>query len=177
MSYLCGENFTDMEKVDTQASKVKKETADKKSKETLKTRRLFVKTLKTLGCQPKVVEEDDNGVEFAFQWEEFMAYVKGWWIEVWDYNWEVVELDDIEDFSRLRKAINIANFDGAVTTVYEVDKENGRVYLHAKLAFVLAPEIPSLDTYLYVQIVRFFYPHRIVELEMERMRRDEGAFN
>ena len=166
-----------MEKVETQDPKVKKAKTDEKTKETLKTRRLLIKELKTLGCQPKINEDDNNCVVFAFQGEMFRAYVKGWWIEVWHYNWEVADLNDIEDFSRLRKAINIANFDGAVTTVYEVDKENGRVYLHAKLVFILVPEIHELDTYLYVQIVRFFYPHRIIELEMERMRRDEGAFN
>ncbi len=152
-------------------------TPDEYDVETQKTRDLLVQTLEALGCQPTVNREEPSRVDFSYHGEHFYSYAGGRWLSIWYDYWKKVRLDDLEDFARFRKAINIANTDSDVTTIYEMNKKEGVAYAHSKRMFLFVPEIPRLDVYLSLQIINFFHPQRIVELEMERMRRNEGALN
>ena len=91
------------------------------SSETTKigTRDLFLNTLTKIGCQYQLGEGDDNRIFFAYQGENFFADTTNdiMYVHLWDTHWGHVELYDIDEVSRLRKAINTSNLNTAITTV------------------------------------------------------------
>jgi len=166
-----------MEDVQVETSKVKNAAAEKESVKTRKTRKLLVKTLKKMGCQPVIETENENSVSFFFQGEKMTVYVYDYWLVIWDYFLIAVNLDDIEDFSRLRKAVNIANADCFVTVMYYVNKEDGLAHVNAKTSLMFTSDFPDYEKYLFLQLRSFFPAQRVIELELDRMRRNDGALS
>lgn len=140
------------------------------------TRDLFLETLTKIGCQYEIDEEDDR-IHFAFQGENFTADASNdsLYVRVWDLFWGSVELYDVDEFARLRKAINSANLGCATTTVFTVNEEGSTVDVHSKSIFLLIPQIPKLDNYLRTELGDFFVAHRMVGTEMEKLREKEQA--
>ena len=86
------------------------ESLEVKDEEKVKgTRDLFLETLTKIGCQYEIDSEDGN-ILFAYQGENFVATAnnEGWYVRVWDTYWGHVELYNVEEFSRLKKAVNHA---------------------------------------------------------------------
>ena len=142
------------------------------------TRDLLLETLTTMGCQYEFSDdEDDDRIGFAYQGEYFIVAASNdsKIIHVLDLQWEHVELYDIDEFSRMKRAINEANLQTIVTTCYTIDKEGSNVFVHSKLSFVFIPEIPKLDDYLGSMLNLFFHAHHFVNNEMVKLRDKERA--
>ena len=141
------------------------------------TRDLLLETLTAIGCQYKIGEGDDDRIRFAYQGENFVVAADNQrpYINIWDYAWGSVELDDIDEVSRLRKAINVANWQNSVTTVFTIDKENNSIDVHCKTTIILIPELPDIVDYMKVELGEFFRAHRLVGNEMARLREKEEA--
>ena len=145
---------------------------DKDSK-TMGTRDLFLETLTKMGCQYELAEEeDDNHIYFAYQGENFIVAASNdnRYIHIWDTHWEHVELYDIDEFSRLKKAINGSNLNNSVTTVYTIDEAGSNVDVHSKSIILFVPQIPDIEDYLRTELNEFFRAHRYVGNEMEKLR-------
>lgn len=124
---------------------------DNQFEDEIGTRDLFMETLTKIGCQYELVEEEgDNRIFFAYQGEHFFANTtnEGLYVHIWDTHWEHVELYDIDEFTRLRKAINTANLNCATTTVYTIDEAGSTVDVHCKSTFPFLPQMPNLENYL-----------------------------
>lgn len=140
------------------------------------TRDLFLEILTKIGCQYELAEEeDDNHIYFAYQGENFVVAASNdnRYIHIWDTHWEHVELYDIDEFSRLKKAINGSNLNNSVTTVYTIDKAGSNVDVHSKSVILFVPQIPDIEDYLRTELNEFFRAHRYVGNEMEKLREEK----
>lgn len=142
------------------------------------TRGLFIEMLKKIGCQYEMAEEEnDNRIFFACQGEHFFVDASDdrFYITVYDTHWGHVELYDIDEFTRLRKAINTANLNCATMTVYTIDEDAKTVDVHSKSTFPFLPQIPDLENYLRGELSDFFRAHQLVGNEMTKIREKEEA--
>jgi len=141
-------------------------------------RELFLETLSKIGCQYELGEgEDDDKIFFAYQGENFTASAnnEGWYVHIWDTYWDEVELYNIDEFSRLKKAINLSNLNCATTTVYTIDEAGSNVDVHCKSVILFIPQIPELENYLRMELNDFFRAHQFVGDEMQKQREVENA--
>lgn len=142
------------------------------------TKDLFLDTLSKIGCQYELGEgEDVDKVYFAYQGENFTASAnnEGWYVHIWDTHWGHVELYDIEEFARLRKAINLSNLNCSTMTVYTIDEASSSVDVHCKSVIPFIPQIPELENYLRGELNDFFRAHQLVGNEMEKQREAIGS--
>lgn len=96
-------------------------------------------------------------------------------ISICNYAWDRVELDDIEEVVRLRKAINEANWRSGVTSMFSIDEDDKIMNVHCKSMFYFSADIPCPKVYLSVVLKEFFKAHHIIEGEMAKLRAIEGA--
>ena len=141
----------------------------------LKTRDLFIDTLTKIGCQYQLGEGEDNRIFFAYQGEHFFADTTNeiMYVHIWDTHWGHVELYDIDEVSRLRKAINTSNLNTAVSTVYTIDEAGSNIDVHSKATIPFISTMPNLEEYLKVELNDFFRAHQYVGNEMRKMREKE----
>lgn len=142
-------------------------------------RDLFLETLSKIGCQYELGEgeEDDDKIYFAYQGENFTASASndGWYVHLWDTHWGHVELYDIDEFARLKKAINLSNLNCATTTVYTIDEAGSNVDVHCKAVIPFISQIPEIENYLRGELNDFFRAHQYVGNEMAKQRETENA--
>lgn len=141
------------------------------------TRDLFFDTLTKIGCQYQLGEGDDNRIFFAYQGEHFFADTTNdkLYVHLWDTHWGHVELYDIDEVSRLRKAINISNLNTSVTTVFTIDKDGKNMDVHSKSTIPFISSMPDLEDYLKVELNDFFHAHYVVGNEMHKLREKEHS--
>ena len=137
------------------------------------TRDLFLYTLTRIGCQYELGEGDD--IIFGYQGEQFIvkANNNNHFIHIYDTYWGHVELYNVEDLSRLKKAINVSNLSNSVTAVYTVNEAGGTVDVHSKMAILFISEIPAIDDYLRMELNEFFRAHETISIEMTKQREME----
>ena len=142
-------------------------------------RELFLETLSKIGCQYELGEgeEDSDKIYFAYQGENFTASASndGWYVHLWDTYWEHVELYDIDEFARLKKAINLSNLNCATMTVYTIDEVGSNVDVHCKAVILFISQIPDIEDYLRGELNDFFRAHQFVGNEMAKQREAENA--
>ncbi len=140
------------------------------------TRDLFLETLTKIGCQYEIGEGDDkNKIFFAYQGENFLADAnnESRYVSILDPFGEHVELYDIDEISRLRKAINLSNLNCATTTVFTIDEAGHTFDVHSKVVILFFPQIPEIEDYLRVVLNDFFRVHQYVANEMAKQRAAE----
>ena len=140
------------------------------------TRDLFLETLTKIGCQYSIDEQDDR-ISFAFQGENFVvdAADGNSYIRIWDLYWTSAEMYDVNEVSRLKRAINSANLSTGLTTVYTVNDAGSTIDVHCKSTVLFITQIPNIENYLRLELNEFFRAHRHVELELERLRNEENS--
>ena len=139
------------------------------------TRDLFLETLTKIGCQYEIEEGEDvedGDIRFGYQGEYFVvrASNKTRYIQIYDTHWGHVELYDIDEFSRLKKAINESNIRNSVTTVYTIDEAGSNVDVHCKSVILFVPEIPNIADYLRLELCEYFRVHETINIEMAKQR-------
>lgn len=136
-------------------------------------RQVFIDTLVKIGCQ---YESDSDGrILFGYQGERFVASANNEhaYVSIWDYCWQSVELQDIDEVARLRKCINEANLNCGVKTVFTIDNEGGTIDVHCHSIILFIPQIPDIAGYLRLELNEFFRAHQVVGKEMEKLREKE----
>lgn len=149
---------------------------DKVMEEKKGTRDLFLETLTKIGCQYEVAEGEEGDINFAYQGEYFVVQASNNWrfIRIYDTHWGHVELYDVDEFTRLKKAINEANLRHSVTTVYTIDEAGSNVDVHCKSVILFIPEIPVIEDYLRLELNDYFRVHETINLEMAKLREAES---
>ena len=130
---------------------------EEKQEEPPHTRDLCIELLKQLNCEVSVEEEDENRLYFQYQGEHFIidATNESFFIDIWDPRWYIVPLDDLEQMSNVRKAINVTNSWGGTTVYYTIEEEQ-KFVLHSKRQCILPKELPNVKEYLMALLNDFF---------------------
>ena len=145
---------------------------DNVMEETKGTRDLFLETLTKIGCQYETGDGEDADINFGYQGEYFVvrASNNNRFIHIYDTHWGHVELYNIDEFSRLKKAINESNIKNSVTAVYTIDEAGSNVHVHCKSVILFTPEIPDIADYLRLELSEYFRVHETVNMEMAKQR-------
>ncbi len=148
---------------------------NKKLEERKGTRDLFLETLTKIGCQYEIGEGEDGDINFGYQGEYFVvrASNNNRFIHIYDTHWGHVELYDIDEFARLKKAINESNLRNSVTTVYTIDEAGSNVDVHCKSVILFTQEIPEIVDYLRLELSEYFRVHETINMEMAKQREME----
>ena len=146
--------------------------------EKIGTRDLFLETLTKIGCQYEIEEGEgieEGDIRFGYQGEFFVvrASNKTHFIQIYDTHWGCVELYDIDEFARLKKAINESNIRNSVTTIYTIDEAGSNVDVHCKSVILFVPEIPNIADYLRLELSEYFRVHETINMEMAKQRETE----
>ena len=132
------------------------------------TKDLCIELLKQLNCKAAVAEEDENRLCFQYQGELFVIDTsnESFFIDIWDPRWYIVPLDDLEQMSNVRKAINTINNYSGTTIVYSIEEEGQKFVLHSKRQCILTKEIPHVKEYLMALLNDFFTVHNRLREEI-----------
>lgn len=141
----------------------------------ISTRDLCVNVLRKLNCNVQFDEEDSYRMSFTYQGETFQidTWKDGLMILIWDTWWGSVDLDDLDDVSRIRKAINTININSSLTLVYSIDQENQRFAIHTKRQCLFIPQIPNIENYLSAMLSGFFEVQRSFKEELDKLRKED----
>ena len=173
IEFKCGTDRS-MPHIDLETSRAITLDLNTNKMEKTKVRALFLETLTNIGCQYEI-DADDDRILFSYQGEHFVVDASDdrFYVTLWDMFWETAELYDIDELSRLKKAINGANLNYGVSTIYTINEEGSTVDVHCKSIIPFFPEISQLENYLRTELNEFFHVHRYVENELVRMRNEE----
>lgn len=142
----------------------------------LSTRDLCAEVLCKLNCDVQFDEENEYNMYFTYQGENFSVdtWENGLMITIWDTWWGTVDLDDLDDVSRVRKAINNINVRQNLTLMYSVDEKGQKFAVHTKRQCLLIPQIPQIENYMAAMLTDFFDVQRSFKEEYDRLRLEEA---
>ena len=143
----------------------------------LSTRDLCAEVLRKLNCDVQFDEENEYNMYFTYQGENFSVdtWENGLMITIWDTWWGTVDLDDLDDVSRVRKAINTINVRQNLTLMYSIDEKGQKFAVHTKRQCLLIPQIPQIENYMAAMLTGFFDVQRSFKEEYDRLRLEEKA--
>lgn len=143
----------------------------------LSTRDLCAEVLRKLNCDVQFDEENEYNMYFTYQGENFSVdtWENGLMITIWDTWWGTVDLDDLDDVSRVRKAINNINVRQNLTLMYSIDEKGQKFAVHTKRQCLLIPQIPQIENYMAAMLTDFFDVQRSFKEEYDRLRLEEEA--
>lgn len=143
----------------------------------LSTRDLCAEILRKLNCDVRFDEENEYNMYFTYQGENFSVdtWENGLMITIWDTWWGTVDLDDLDDVSRVRKAINNINVRQNLTLMYSIDEKGQKFAVHTKRQCLLIPQIPQIENYMVAMLTGFFDAQRSFKEEYDRLRLEEEA--
>lgn len=148
---------------------------DMKENQNISTRDLCVEILRKLNCEVQFDEENEYTMYFTYQGENFR--IDTWkdclMVGIWDTWWGTVDLDDLDDVSRIRKAINTVNINSFLTLVYSIDQEHQQFAVHTKRQCLLIPQIPNAERYMAAMLAGFFDVQRNFKEELDKIRRED----
>lgn len=174
--------WAEMNEVDEKNENFSSESSDSVAEDTgntntdsqqVNTKDLVIDTLKKIGCKP---EEDDEGrLHFDYQEGHFVISCcdTSYWIRIEFLFWYDFSTYDIDQFSRMQKAVNVANSIGSCNVFYAVNKETDTVYLHSNWSLPFVAEIPDLDDYLREALKMLFASRYFVCHEIEKVESKE----
>ena len=141
---------------------------EEKQEEPPHTKDLCIDLLKQLNCTAAVAEEDENRLCFQYLGELFVIDTsnESFFIDIWDPRWYIVPLEDLEQMSNVRKAINTINNYSGTTVVYSIEEEGQKFVLHSKRQCILTKEIPHVKEYLRALLNDFFTVHNRLREEI-----------
>ena len=139
------------------------------------TKTLLFNTMDKLGCKLEPDENTEGRYITIFQGEQFVIDVDDTsaFIIVWDLWWDMYELYDIDNLSRLKKAINSANIRFNTSSLYSIDENGKTLGVHTKMRILLIPQIPDIENYLHAMISEFFHVKNFIKNEIYRLKIEE----
>ena len=147
---------------------------EEKQEEPPHTKDLCIELLKQLNCEVFVSEEEENCLDFKYQGEHFIidATNESFFINIWDPGWYVVPLDDLEQMSNVRKAVNTINNYSGTTIVYYIEEEGQKFILHSKRQCILPKDLPHVKEYLRALLDDFFAVQKWLSKEIETQNKE-----
>ena len=140
-------------------------------------RDLVKQCLKEMGCPCKVTKDGD--LDFYFQGSHFLITlsVDHHYLDIEEFCWKKVRIDNTEVVKQLKLAVNYANSNCSVITYYDTDIDEQYLCLYCTTHILYRPAISNLKDYLDIRLNNFFFAHDLVNSEMtlmaEREKRDQ----
>ena len=136
---------------------------------------LLERTMKNIGCHINMCAEKDNEFNITYQGEHFSVVYSddSPYITIYDIAWYSEELNDIDNFSMVTKAVNLCNQRNTSTVLYTIDKENNCVNVHTRQCVVFGSYIPKLEDYLRSMFEDSFQQHHNFYRCMELNRKEQ----
>ncbi len=138
------------------------------------TRDALLEILLKMNCDPRVSEDPaDNCIGFVFQGENFLvsATNDAAFVHFYDLGWECVEMSNIDELSRYRKAVNNVNINMPVTLYYTYDTEDTKqLTVHSSMSVLMLKNMPRLQDYFVSILGLFFSAHREFAKELDTLR-------
>lgn len=150
---------------------------DMEENQNISTRDLCAEVLRKLNCDVQFDDENEYNMHFSYQGENFSVetWEDGLMITIWDTWWGTVDLDDLDEVSRVRKAINTINVRQNLTLMYSIDEKSQKFAVHTKRQCLLIPQIPQIENYMVAMLTGFFDVQRSFKEEYDRLRLEEKA--
>lgn len=137
------------------------------------TRDLFIDALQKLNV-PYTAGEDDDRYDICFKYrgETFYADAmnESMWIEICDPFWYEIDLNDAKEFAMLKEAVNMANIELSITTIYEVNRKENKVYVHSKTDFSINNQQPDIENFVRMTLNSFTLAHRGIIFALSDIR-------
>lgn len=137
------------------------------------TRDLFIHALQKLNVPYTAGEGDDRyDICFKYRGETFYADAMNEfkWIEIFDPFWYEIDLNDAKGFEMLKEAINMANIELSVTTIYEINRKENKVYVHSKTDFSINQQQQDIENFVRMALNDFTLAHRGIIFALSDMR-------
>ncbi|HBE55883.1 MAG TPA: hypothetical protein DDW22_07930 [Prevotellaceae bacterium] len=125
-------------------------------------------------CDVKFSESNENLCLVVFQGGNF--YMNAWNDRVIQVDYSEflsVPLDQYDEISRIRKAINYVNMYDFFTLYYTIDEERQYLSVSAKKATVLPPEMKDTSKYLFSILTGCFEAARRFVDTLDAIRQEE----
>lgn len=132
------------------------------------TKDLVIDTLKKIGCQPEVNEDDQ--ISFKYQGDDFYIATEeeNRFIMIWNPWWGCINTDN-EALPFLKEIINLTNVKSIVTTVYMADEDGKTIGLHSHCHTYFSPNEGELEEHLKVLLDCFFDIHNSIKENMNQL--------
>jgi hypothetical protein len=98
------------------------------------------------------------------------------WIEIFDPFWYEIDLNDAKGFAMLKEAVNMANIELSVTTIYEVNRKENKVYVHSKTDFSINNQQPDIENFVRMTINDFTLAHRGIIFSLSDMKNGKRPY-
>ncbi|MCR5069494.1 MAG: hypothetical protein K6A78_06850 [Prevotella sp.] len=136
-------------------------------------RDLVKQCLKEMGCPCKVTKDGD--LDFYFQGSHFLITlsVDHHYLDIEEFCWKKVRIDNTEVVKQLKLAVNYANSNCSVITYYDTDIDEQYLCLYCTTHILYRPAISNLKDYLDIRLNNFFFAHDLVNSEMTLMAERE----
>ena len=136
-------------------------------------RDLVKRCLKEMGCPCKVTKDGD--LDFYFQGSHFLITlsVDHHYLDIEEFCWKKVRIDNTEVVKQLKLAVNYANSNCSVITYYDTDIDEQYLCLYCTTHILYRPAISNLKDYLDIRLNNFFFAHDLVNSEMTLMAERE----
>lgn len=137
----------------------------------------LMNTLKKLNCEATKLDDDDNRWRFSYQGEYFCvdAEEDSCNITVWDFFWHKVPLDDLDEISLVRRAINEINTynNNACAIIYSIDDEDHTMAIHTKAVTVFDAVLGDTASFMQMILAGFFVSKREFVRRLDQLRLEE----
>jgi hypothetical protein len=143
------------------------------------TRELFIKILEKLNCPYTTGEENDRyDICFKYRGETFYADAmnESKWIEIFDPFWYEIDLNDSKGLAMLKEAINMANIELSINTIYEVNRKENKVYVHSKTDFSINNQQPDIENFVRMTLNSFTLAHRGIIFSLSDMKNGKRPY-
>ena len=136
-------------------------------------RDLVKQCLKEMGCPCKVTKDGD--LDFYFQGSHFLITlsVDHHYLDIEEFCWKKVRIDNTEVVKQLKLAVNYANSNCSVITYYDTDIDEQYLCLYCTTHILYRPAISNIKDYLDIRLNNFFFAHDLVNSEMTLMAERE----
>lgn len=143
------------------------------------TRDLFISALQKLNV-PYTAGEGDDRYDICFKYRGEIFYADAMneskWIEIFDPFWYEIDLNDAKEFVMLKEAVNMANIELSVTTIYEVNRKENKVYVHSKTDFSINNQQPVIENFVRMTLNDFTLAHRGIIFSLSDMKNGKRPY-
>ena len=119
--------------------------------------------------------DEDGDIHFEYQDEDFYIIIgeETQFINIWEYGWKVVNLNDTKEVARLRQAICGANYLGDISINYTIREDTNEIHVNCGTRALFFDYIPNRKGYLEYLLDRFFCAHQFLEYKMQQLYEED----
>ena len=127
---------------------------------------LMFRTLSNFGCQP--TKNEDGTLSVSYQGENFHMEFGGRYVKIWDPMWAGIKVDD-PNMSKIRDAVNAANFNFGPTVVMSALEDDDIIGFHSHRDIMLHPACPDNEPFVKAVLDSFFKAKELVRSNFQKI--------